>query len=908
MKASSVLPGDVLPVASATRKTYRSRLSLRVAAILILIVFITGSLYLSNSVSAFRTEPVKPNRPTATQTITAPVNVGEIHGSGSILNNVAPLVTLQETTPSIATYADDCTTPKTVFAVGDTVCVSVTGFAVGGFFPRRLHWESPNSTVAQATDIETDPQTGSLVITPTFEIGTTTVDSRGLWRVAVKNPFFFYTEARTEFTVIDPANTTADLAVTSTFIPDSVSAGGQASFGFQVNNYGPDSSANIQLTSAVPANTTFVSFQQLSGPTFTCETPTPGGTGTTNCSITGLSANASATFVGVYEVSTGTAAGTTISNRADIGGLTETNPTGTHDLNVQNNFAEATTAVAGGEAGNCDLTCPSNVVVTADTTSNGQPGAFVTFAAASVSGSCGAVTNSPASGSFFAVGTHTITSTSEIGGASCFFTVTVLDTNPPTIMCPPNITLTAPEGATDFTLPMGPGTPSINASGGGTVTAVRSDDKPATFDDNGNVVSPAVVHAVNDPYPIGSTGIQWTVTDAGGRKASCSQTITIVAAGDRDPVTISCPANVTFNAPGGSCEATIPSTTIGTPSTSPSDDVTVTPRRSDDRPLSDPFPAGLTTITWTATDNVNGSVASCVQNVTVIVGSGADDTPPVLTVPANVNVTTSSCTALLDDELGVAQATDEGACNGSVTVIRTGVPAGFIFPTGTTTITYTATDSAGNTTIGQQLVTVTESPAVMPAISCPTDITVTLPLNSTATSMVVNYTAPTGTDNCGGATTTQTAGLPSGASFPMGTTTNTFRVTDASGNYVECSFTVTVLYNFLGFFQPVDNLPTLNVVTAGKAVPVKFSLSGDKGLNIFAANSPWTVPINCDSSLPQTDIEETLNAGGSSLSYDPTTDQYVYVWKTLNSWKNTCRQLVVVLNDGTEHRANFKFK
>jgi hypothetical protein len=36
--------------------------------------------------------------------------------------------------------------------------------------------------------------------------------------------------------------------------------------------------------------------------------------------------------------------------------------------------------------------------------------------------------------------------------------------------------------------------------------------------------------------------------------------------------------------------------------------------------------------------------------------------------------------------------------------------------------------------------------------------------------------------------------------------------------------------------------------------------------------------------------------------------QYTYVWKTDKSWLNTCRTLVVKLNDGTFHRANFKFK
>jgi hypothetical protein len=54
------------------------------------------------------------------------------------------------------------------------------------------------------------------------------------------------------------------------------------------------------------------------------------------------------------------------------------------------------------------------------------------------------------------------------------------------------------------------------------------------------------------------------------------------------------------------------------------------------------------------------------------------------------------------------------------------------------------------------------------------------------------------------------------------------------------------------------------------------------------------------------DVSETLNAGGSSLSFSG--DQYNYVWKTENSWAGTCRQLVLTLNDGTVHTANFKFK
>ena len=115
-------------------------------------------------------------------------------------------------------------------------------------------------------------------------------------------------------------------------------------------------------------------------------------------------------------------------------------------------------------------------------------------------------------------------------------------------------------------------------------------------------------------------------------------------------------------------------------------------------------------------------------------------------------------------------------------------------------------------------------------------------------------------------------------------------------------------YLFNGFFQPVDNLPTLNAVKAGQAVPVKFSLNGNKGLNIIAAGYPQSTKIACDTSESLDDIEQTLTAGSSSLTYDPATDTYNYVWKTEKGWANTCRQLVVKLNDGTFHKANFKFK
>jgi len=91
-------------------------------------------------------------------------------------------------------------------------------------------------------------------------------------------------------------------------------------------------------------------------------------------------------------------------------------------------------------------------------------------------------------------------------------------------------------------------------------------------------------------------------------------------------------------------------------------------------------------------------------------------------------------------------------------------------------------------------------------------------------------------------------------------------------------------------------------------VPVKFSLGGDQGLGIFATGYPKSVAIDCSSIAPADSVELTVTAGGSSLTYDPLTDTYNYVWKTDRAWAGTCRQLVLTFADGSTARANFKFK
>ena len=259
---------------------------------------------------------------------------------------------------------------------------------------------------------------------------------------------------------------------------------------------------------------------------------------------------------------------------------------------------------------------------------------------------------------------------------------------------------------------------------------------------------------------------------------------------------------------------------------------------------------------------------------------------------------------------GTASTAGTGSINSyswaeGATSLGTGSTLMVSLPKGSHTITLTVTDTGGGSDTDDVVVNIVDTTS--PIITCPADVVVSLPPNSTATSMVVNYPAVTATDGCSSSVNV-TSNPASGSVFPIGTTTVNASADDGTTTPSSCTFDVTVQYSFAGFFQPVDNLPVLNVVQAGRAIPVKFSLSGYKGLGIFAVGSPSSGPITCNSSDPADDLTETVTAGSSSLSYDPTTDRYNYVWKTDPSWAGTCRQLVVELNDGSIHRANFKFR
>ena len=114
-------------------------------------------------------------------------------------------------------------------------------------------------------------------------------------------------------------------------------------------------------------------------------------------------------------------------------------------------------------------------------------------------------------------------------------------------------------------------------------------------------------------------------------------------------------------------------------------------------------------------------------------------------------------------------------------------------------------------------------------------------------------------------------------------------------------------YEFSGFFSPIDNPPVVNTANAGRTIPMKFTLSGDLGLDVLFGTPASTIS-SCDSGLPTDEVETTATAGGEGLTYDPATGEYTYAWKTQKPWANQCRTFALTLDDGTYRTADFRFR
>ena len=415
------------------------------------------------------------------------------------------------------------------------------------------------------------------------------------------------------------------------------------------------------------------------------------------------------------------------------------------------------------------ISCPGNITlanttglcgraVTYTTVPGGTPAPTLTY---TFTGATTASGSGDGSGSFFNKGTTTVTvtATNACGNSSCSFTVTINDTEAPAITCPAPVTVScasavpaaniasviatdncpgvvvthrgdvissqtcanrfiitrtyrATDAANNFTectqtITVNDVTPPvITCPAALTVSCASAVPAPNTalVTATDNCAGAVTITFISDVISNQTCANRYLVTrtyratDVCGNFADCTQTITV---NDVTPPVITCPAAVTV-----SCASAVPApnTALVTATDNCAGAVTIT--FVNDVISGQTCPNRYTvTRTYRATD-VCGNSSTCTQIITV-----NDQTAPVLTCPANINVLTpiGSCTAIVNF---TPTATDN--CNGAVTIVS--VPAsGSVFPIGTTTVNVTATDACGNSSTCSFTVTVVD--AQLPVIT-----------------------------------------------------------------------------------------------------------------------------------------------------------------------------------------------
>ena len=352
-------------------------------------------------------------------------------------------------------------------------------------------------------------------------------------------------------------------------------------------------------------------------------------------------------------------------------------------------------------------------------------------------------------GDDFQVGTTEViyTASDSYGNtATCSFDVTVSDEEPLTLSpCPDPITETLLEDECSLTITW----------------------TPPTAEDN-CPFSLTSTHEPGDIFTGGITTVTYMAEGLNGVTESCSFDVTLV---DNQNPTITAPDNISESANPGECFATIAD--LGTPVT---DDNCGVASVTNNAPAQ--FPAGLTTtVIWTVTDDA-GNTATAEQLVTI-----TDNEDPTITAPDDLNINSDEGICFASNvDLGIPDVDD------NCSVASTSNDAPTEFPIGTTVVTWTVTDEAGNTATDTQNVTVVGISE--PIFEEPEPIT----LNNSPGEcgyLSADLVEPLIDFSCGDVTITNDA--PN--IIPVGTSTITWFAEDDFGNSTSISQEITVVDN-----------------------------------------------------------------------------------------------------------------
>lgn len=400
----------------------------------------------------------------------------------------------------------------------------------------------------------------------------------------------------------------------------------------------------------------------------------------------------------------------------------------------------------------------------------------------------------------FPVGTTTVTyvATDDEGNSSaCTFDVTVNDVQNPTLTsCPGNIIQSTDPDMCDAVVTWTPPTANDNCPG-----VVRTS-----------------THNPGDTFPLGTTTVTYTATDASGNFVTCSFDVTI---NDTQDPEITCPVDTIIETDASMCGAVYTYTApVGTDNCAGA--ITT---QTDTTGLSSGsfFPKGTTTLEYTVND-AHGQSATCSFTVTVI-----DTEDPVISCPGNQTMcATSQSGAVVTWVPPVG--TDNCPAPFTTQTDTSGLTPGDTFPPGLTTIEYTVTDSAGNTDVCSFDVLVHPKPLADFSFStaCQGEPILFTNLTTVLTGNIVSYQWNMGD---GGGTINQVNPLHV---YPdTGNYTVTLIVTSNQGCIDTVSHVVTVTENPTASFTTSGNICLGGPVTFTNASSISLGYSG-------ALNYQWT--------------------------------------------------------------------
>ena len=304
----------------------------------------------------------------------------------------------------------------------------------------------------------------------------------------------------------------------------------------------------------------------------------------------------------------------------------------------------------------------------------------------------------------------------------------------------------------------------------------------------------SIVHNAPNVFPLGSTLIAWTATDNHGNTTTAYQRITIV---DSTSPTIISPENIAAEA----IDPTMNYIELG--ELSAVDSVGIE-SITNDKPIA--FPFGSTIVTWTVTDT-SGNISQATQVVTLI-----DTTPPDIFAPSDIiaEATGSSNTmaglgeAIADDIIGIASITSHPST----------------LSVGETIVTWTATDTSGNSATATQIVTIVDTTA--PELIVPEDVMI----SAFSLEMQVEIGEAEAHDSVD---LTPTITNDSPDTFHLGDTVVTWNVSDEFGNSASSQQIISVqpCGKPISYYNQIFGTTVSDTIVGTGVADLIFALGGD---------------------------------------------------------------------------------